>query len=164
MFNPVTKYRLLYALTLSGYFGIMLLLPVWYGWLAPPDTVPAQVPLIALGLPLFAPPPPTKIITLDDDPNISGQCDQGGALVQKDLGPGSYYVSVKNNSADCDVTIKVVPKMLPGKPIVLPAAGKGGKLGGGFFSLTTPMTLVITCAGGKKGSVCSIAYNLKQYL
>ncbi|MGB5297942.1 MAG: DUF2069 domain-containing protein [Thiogranum sp.] len=49
------KVRLFYILTLSGYFGIMALLPAWYGWLAPPRTVPAQLALLALGLPLFAP-------------------------------------------------------------------------------------------------------------
>ena len=53
--NTGTKARFLYTLTLFGYFGIMLLLPVWYGWLAPPSVLPAQVPIIALGLPLFAP-------------------------------------------------------------------------------------------------------------
>jgi len=47
--------RLAYTLTLFGYFGIMLLLPVWYGWLAPPSVLSPRVALIALGLPLFAP-------------------------------------------------------------------------------------------------------------
>ena len=47
--------RLFYALTLFGYFGIMALLLAWYGWLAPPSIVPAQLALVALGLPLFAP-------------------------------------------------------------------------------------------------------------
>ncbi len=47
--------RLAYALTLFGYFGIMLLLPIWYGWLAPPSVMSPRVALIALGLPLFAP-------------------------------------------------------------------------------------------------------------
>jgi uncharacterized membrane protein len=50
-----TQARLFYALTLFGYFGIMLLLPVWYGWLAPPSRLPPQLALLALGLPLFAP-------------------------------------------------------------------------------------------------------------
>ncbi|MFQ5643223.1 MAG: DUF2069 domain-containing protein [Thiogranum sp.] len=48
------KPRLFYALTLFGYFGIMLLLPLWYGWLAPPGVVPPKIALIVLGLPLFA--------------------------------------------------------------------------------------------------------------
>lgn len=45
--------RLLYGLTLTGYFGIMVLLPAWYGWLAPPQLIPAQLALVLLGLPLF---------------------------------------------------------------------------------------------------------------
>jgi uncharacterized membrane protein len=44
-----------YALLLAGYFGIMLLLPIWYGWLSPPQLVSPRLALIALGLPLFAP-------------------------------------------------------------------------------------------------------------
>jgi uncharacterized membrane protein len=47
--------RLAHALTLFGYFGIMVLLPAWYGWLAPPALVPPQIAIAALGLPLFAP-------------------------------------------------------------------------------------------------------------
>jgi uncharacterized membrane protein len=47
--------RLFYALTLIGFFGIMLLLPAWYGWLAPPTVVSPSVAILALGLPLFAP-------------------------------------------------------------------------------------------------------------
>lgn len=49
------KGRSFYLLTLFGYFGIMLLLPLWYGWLAPPSVLPPRVALIVLGLPLFAP-------------------------------------------------------------------------------------------------------------
>ena len=40
---------------LGGYFGIMLLLPLWYGWLAPPGLLPAQLALVLLGAPLFLP-------------------------------------------------------------------------------------------------------------
>jgi uncharacterized membrane protein len=47
--------KLLYALTLTGYFGIMLLLPLWYGWLAPGGVLPPRLALLLLGLPLFAP-------------------------------------------------------------------------------------------------------------
>lgn len=47
--------RLLYALLLAGYFGLMLLLPVWYGWLSPPQFVSPRLALVVLGLPLFAP-------------------------------------------------------------------------------------------------------------
>jgi uncharacterized membrane protein len=42
------------ALMLGGYFGILLLLPLWYGWLAPPSVLSPRVALIVLGLPLFA--------------------------------------------------------------------------------------------------------------
>jgi uncharacterized membrane protein len=44
-----------YALLLTGYFGIMLLLPVWYGWLSPPQLMSPRLALALLGLPLFAP-------------------------------------------------------------------------------------------------------------
>lgn len=47
--------RLLYGLMLTGYFGIMLLLPAWYGWLAPPQLISPQLALLLLGLPLFTP-------------------------------------------------------------------------------------------------------------
>jgi uncharacterized membrane protein len=47
--------RLSYALLLTGYFGIMLLLPAWYGWLAPPQLIPPKLALLLLGLPLFLP-------------------------------------------------------------------------------------------------------------
>lgn len=49
------KARLSYALLLGGYFGIMLLLPVWYGWLSPPQLVSPRLALVVLGVPLFAP-------------------------------------------------------------------------------------------------------------
>ena len=47
--------RLALTLLLTGYFGIMLLLPVWYGWLSPPQLVNPRLALLLLGLPLFAP-------------------------------------------------------------------------------------------------------------
>jgi uncharacterized membrane protein len=47
--------RLAYGLLLGGYFGIMLLLPVWYGWLAPPQLVTPRLALLVLGVPLFTP-------------------------------------------------------------------------------------------------------------
>ena len=50
-----TRTRLAYALALFGYSGIMPLLLAWYGWLAPPRVIPAQLVLLALGLPWFAP-------------------------------------------------------------------------------------------------------------
>lgn len=55
--DPLTTVaaRLSYGLLLGGYFGIMLLLPVWYGWLAPPQLITPQLALLLLGLPLFTP-------------------------------------------------------------------------------------------------------------
>ena len=47
--------RFFYALTLVGYFGIMALLPAWFGWIAPPRLVPRALAIGLLGLPLFAP-------------------------------------------------------------------------------------------------------------
>lgn len=47
--------KLLYGLTLTGYFGIMLLLALWYGWLAPGGMLSPKLALLLLGLPLFAP-------------------------------------------------------------------------------------------------------------
>jgi uncharacterized membrane protein len=49
------KTRFFYAITLLGYFGIMLLLVVWYGWLAPPELFSAPAVVLLLGLPLFLP-------------------------------------------------------------------------------------------------------------
>jgi len=45
--------RLYYILLLTGYFGVMLLLPVWYGWLSPPQFLSPRAALLVLGLPLF---------------------------------------------------------------------------------------------------------------
>lgn len=50
-----TRARLCHAATLGSWFGILLLLPLWYGWLAPPRLVPPAVAILALGIPLFAP-------------------------------------------------------------------------------------------------------------
>lgn len=47
--------RLFYTLLLTGYFGTLLLLPVWYGWLSPPQLITPRLALVLLGLPLFAP-------------------------------------------------------------------------------------------------------------
>jgi len=47
--------RVCYAVVLTAYFGIMLLLPLWYGWLAPPRLLPASVALLILAAPLFIP-------------------------------------------------------------------------------------------------------------
>ncbi len=45
--------QLLYALTLLGYFGIMVLLPVWIGWFKPPGLLIPPVAIALLALPLF---------------------------------------------------------------------------------------------------------------
>lgn len=50
-----SRLRLYHWLTLTGYLGIMVLLVAWYGWLAPPEVLPANVVIVALALPLFAP-------------------------------------------------------------------------------------------------------------
>jgi uncharacterized membrane protein len=50
-----TRLQIFHGLTLTGYLGIMVLLVVWYGWLAPPGVLPANLVIIALALPLFAP-------------------------------------------------------------------------------------------------------------
>ncbi len=51
----VSRTRLFFVVTLCGYFGIMVLLLLWYGWLAPPQLISAPFALLLLGLPLFAP-------------------------------------------------------------------------------------------------------------
>ena len=48
-----SRARLLYALTLFGYFGIMVLLPVWIGWFKPPGLLIPPVAIMLLALPLF---------------------------------------------------------------------------------------------------------------
>ena len=50
--NPYIVTR---TLTLSGYFGLWILLPLWYGWLAPSDFFPAGMAIAFLCLPLVFP-------------------------------------------------------------------------------------------------------------
>ena len=45
----------LYYLTLTGYFGTLALLVIWYGWAAPSPQFPVSLVLLILVLPLFAP-------------------------------------------------------------------------------------------------------------
>ena len=45
----------LYALTLAGYFGTLVLLVLWYSWAAPSRLFPVSLVLLTLVLPLFAP-------------------------------------------------------------------------------------------------------------
>lgn len=47
--------RLLYTLTLVGYFGILALLIAWYGWLSPPELIPIALALLLLLTPLLFP-------------------------------------------------------------------------------------------------------------
>lgn len=43
------------ALALTGYFGTFILIVAWYGWLSPPERLPAYIALLALGTPLLLP-------------------------------------------------------------------------------------------------------------
>lgn len=43
------------ALALTGYFGTFILIVAWYGWLSPPDRLPAYIALLVLGTPLLLP-------------------------------------------------------------------------------------------------------------
>lgn len=45
--------HLYYALLLTGYFGIMVLLLAWYGWLSPPQVLQPALVIVLLALPLF---------------------------------------------------------------------------------------------------------------
>ena len=47
--------RFLYALTLFGYFGTLILLTAWYSWLAPATLFPTALVLIVLLVPLLFP-------------------------------------------------------------------------------------------------------------
>lgn len=40
---------------LTGYFGLLCLLPLWYTWLAPSENMPAYIPLVFLVTPLLFP-------------------------------------------------------------------------------------------------------------
>lgn len=43
------------ALTLIGYFGLLVLIVNWFTWLAPPERVPRSLVLAALAIPLLFP-------------------------------------------------------------------------------------------------------------
>ena len=47
--------RFLYLLTLTGYFGTLVILTAWYGWLAPAARLPVALVLIILVTPLLLP-------------------------------------------------------------------------------------------------------------
>ncbi|MFK7995757.1 MAG: DUF2069 domain-containing protein [Granulosicoccus sp.] len=42
-------------LTLTGYFGLLILILNWFTWLAPPERVPRSIVLAALAIPLLFP-------------------------------------------------------------------------------------------------------------
>jgi uncharacterized membrane protein len=49
------RLQFLYALILTGYFGTLGLLVIWYAWAAPSRLFPVSLVLLILVLPLFAP-------------------------------------------------------------------------------------------------------------
>ena len=53
--DQMTSVRFLYALTLAGYLGTLVLLVAWYGWLAPSPHFPVVIVLLVFVLPLLAP-------------------------------------------------------------------------------------------------------------
>lgn len=51
----MTAVRFYWWLSLVGYTGLLLLLPLWYGWLAPPEILPKSLVLGILLIPLLFP-------------------------------------------------------------------------------------------------------------
>ena len=49
----MSKHGLFYTLTLLGYFGTMLIILAWYGWLAPPTRLSPAIAITLLVLPMF---------------------------------------------------------------------------------------------------------------
>ena len=47
--------RLLYGLTLTGYFGTLILLTAWFAWLYPPQKAPVALTLLLIVGPLLLP-------------------------------------------------------------------------------------------------------------
>ena len=45
----------LYAFTLTGYFGLLILIVLWNGWLSPPVHFPRSLAILFLGGPLLLP-------------------------------------------------------------------------------------------------------------
>jgi uncharacterized membrane protein len=45
----------LYAVTLTGYFGLLILLVVWNGWLSPPESFPRALAILFFAGPLLFP-------------------------------------------------------------------------------------------------------------
>ncbi|MGB5259474.1 MAG: DUF2069 domain-containing protein [Gammaproteobacteria bacterium] len=51
----MTAARLLYGLTLTGYFGTLILLTAWFSWLYPPTKAPTALTLLLIVGPLLLP-------------------------------------------------------------------------------------------------------------
>ena len=49
----MNKHGIYYTLTLVGYFGTMLIILAWYGWLVPPTKLSPALIITLLVLPLF---------------------------------------------------------------------------------------------------------------
>ena len=47
--------KLLYGLTLTGYFGTLILLTAWFAWLYPPQKAPVALTLLLIVGPLLLP-------------------------------------------------------------------------------------------------------------
>jgi uncharacterized membrane protein len=51
----MNKIRLSYITAVSGYFGLIVLLLAWLGWLSPPATLPISVAMFLMLVPLLFP-------------------------------------------------------------------------------------------------------------
>jgi len=51
----MTAPRLFYSLTLTGYFGTLILLTAWFAWLYPPVKTPVSLALLLIVGPLLLP-------------------------------------------------------------------------------------------------------------
>ncbi len=51
----MNKTRYAYWAALAGYFGLLVLLVAWYGWLSPPHALPISVVLFIMTVPLLFP-------------------------------------------------------------------------------------------------------------
>lgn len=51
----MNKTRFAYWIALSGYFGLLVLLVAWLGWISPPRALPTSVALFFMTVPLLFP-------------------------------------------------------------------------------------------------------------
>ena len=51
----MTRSSVSYQVALSGYFGLMLLLLAWFGWISPPKALPISLALFFMLVPLLFP-------------------------------------------------------------------------------------------------------------